>query len=236
MANLYFEHKGEFGEHLQLLGSHYNLTGLSEDQIKRAQEVLEDWVVSEEELQPEKAENGSYLEPGIEASVDEHKQVVQQLLNEVYNIDFKDIEKIDRSTAAKIGDEEKIEEDATELATDPERLRDKFQEVGIEFGNGEVDGYTQLDSDIHLNAVAIGLGLENIEYEPERFEGLVYRLEDPETTLVLFWEGFVTVIDASNRSAVIEGVNEVVERLQQLELIESGGPDEEEIIISKADQ
>jgi transcription initiation factor TFIID TATA-box-binding protein len=34
-----------------------------------------------------------------------------------------------------------------------------------------------LGVDLNLNAIAIGLGLENIEYEPEQFPGLVYRLE-----------------------------------------------------------
>ena len=32
-----------------------------------------------------------------------------------------------------------------------------------------------LKTDLNLNAVALGLGLENIEYEPEQFPGLVYQ-------------------------------------------------------------
>jgi len=36
-----------------------------------------------------------------------------------------------------------------------------------------------LGTDLNLNAIAIGLGLENVEYEPEQFPGLVYRLRDP---------------------------------------------------------
>jgi len=34
-----------------------------------------------------------------------------------------------------------------------------------------------LHSVLNLNAIAIGLGLENIEYEPEQFPGLVYRCQ-----------------------------------------------------------
>ena len=33
-----------------------------------------------------------------------------------------------------------------------------------------------LGETLNLNAIAIGLGLESIEYEPEQFPGLVYRL------------------------------------------------------------
>jgi len=36
-----------------------------------------------------------------------------------------------------------------------------------------------LGENLNLNAIAIGLGLENIEYEPEQFPGLVYRLTTP---------------------------------------------------------
>jgi len=36
-----------------------------------------------------------------------------------------------------------------------------------------------LKTDLNLNAIALGLGLENIEYEPEQFPGLVYRIKQP---------------------------------------------------------
>jgi transcription initiation factor TFIID TATA-box-binding protein len=38
-----------------------------------------------------------------------------------------------------------------------------------------------LKSDLNLNAVALGLGLENIEYKPEQFPGLVYRIKVPKS-------------------------------------------------------
>ena len=43
-----------------------------------------------------------------------------------------------------------------------------------------------LGRSLNLNAIAIGLGLENIEYEPEQFPGLVYRLDNPDVVVVLF--------------------------------------------------
>ncbi len=55
----------------------------------------------------------------------------------------------------------------------------------------EVDVYKDLDiviqnivaisdlcGELNLNEVAMGLGLENIEYEPEQFPGLVYRIRN----------------------------------------------------------
>jgi len=42
-----------------------------------------------------------------------------------------------------------------------------------------------LHSVLNLNAIAIGLGLENIEYEPEQFPGLVYRLSEPKVVVLV---------------------------------------------------
>jgi TATA-box binding protein (TBP), component of TFIID and TFIIIB len=50
-----------------------------------------------------------------------------------------------------------------------------------------------LGEDLNLNAIAIGLGLENIEYEPEQFPGLVYRLDDPAVVALLFGSGKLVI-------------------------------------------
>ena len=44
---------------------------------------------------------------------------------------------------------------------------------------------------LNLNQVAMGLGLENIEYEPEQFPGLVYRMKQPKVVMLLFSTGKV---------------------------------------------
>ena len=44
---------------------------------------------------------------------------------------------------------------------------------------------------LNLNQVAMGLGLGNIEYEPEQFPGLVYRMKQPKVVMLLFSTGKV---------------------------------------------
>ncbi len=44
-------------------------------------------------------------------------------------------------------------------------------------------------SQINLEALAIQLGLENVEYEPEQFPGLIYRTEDPAGVVLIFSSG-----------------------------------------------
>jgi transcription initiation factor TFIID TATA-box-binding protein len=66
-----------------------------------------------------------------------------------------------------------------------------------------------LGEDLNLNAIAISLGLENVEYEPEQFPGLVYRLDEPDVVVLLFGSG-KTVITGGKEPEDAEAATEVV--------------------------
>jgi transcription initiation factor TFIID TATA-box-binding protein len=51
---------------------------------------------------------------------------------------------------------------------------------------------------INLNKVVITLNLENIEYEPEQFPGLVYRIRDPKIVALLFSSGKIILTGGKN--------------------------------------
>lgn len=55
------------------------------------------------------------------------------------------------------------------------------------------------DRELNLEAITIGLGLENTEYEPEQFPGLVYKPEGSESTILLFASGKVVVTGIVNK-------------------------------------
>lgn len=42
---------------------------------------------------------------------------------------------------------------------------------------------------INLNKIAVGFNLDRIEYEPEQFPGLIFRLEKPKVVVLLFGSG-----------------------------------------------
>jgi transcription initiation factor TFIID TATA-box-binding protein len=48
---------------------------------------------------------------------------------------------------------------------------------------------SNLGSEINLNSIAVTLGLDRVEYEPEQFPGLVYRLDEPRVVVLLFGSG-----------------------------------------------
>jgi transcription initiation factor TFIID TATA-box-binding protein len=51
----------------------------------------------------------------------------------------------------------------------------------------------KLESEQNLNAVAIQLGLDQTEYEPEQFPGLIYRPEEHNCVLLIFGSGKVVI-------------------------------------------
>lgn len=59
---------------------------------------------------------------------------------------------------------------------------------------------------INLNKVVITLNLENIEYEPEQFPGLVYRISDPKVVALLFSSGKIILTGGKTMEDIERGV------------------------------
>lgn len=76
-----------------------------------------------------------------------------------------------------------------------------------------------LGESLNLNAIAIGLGLENIEYEPEQFPGLVYRLDEPEVVALLFGSGKLVITGGKQREDAEKAVDVIADRLTELGLL-----------------
>ena len=72
----------------------------------------------------------------------------------------------------------------------------------------------ELDSLLPLEAIAIGLGLEQTEYEPEQFPALIYR--GGESALLVFSSGKIVCMgltDLDQISSAIDGITEQIEAL-----------------------
>ena len=76
-----------------------------------------------------------------------------------------------------------------------------------------------LGSDLNLNAIAIGLGLENIEYEPEQFPGLVYRLSEPKAVILIFGSGKLVITGGKKTEDVEVAVEKIAKELKGLGLL-----------------
>jgi len=76
-----------------------------------------------------------------------------------------------------------------------------------------------LKTDLNLNAVALGLGLENIEYEPEQFPGLVYRIKQPKVVVLIFSSGKLVITGGKSPEECEEGVRIVSTLLENMGLL-----------------
>jgi transcription initiation factor TFIID TATA-box-binding protein len=78
---------------------------------------------------------------------------------------------------------------------------------------------SDLECGINLNAVAISLGLEKVEYEPEQFPGLVYRIDSPKVVILLFGSGKLVCTGARTPEDVEVAVNKITEELRAAGLL-----------------
>jgi transcription initiation factor TFIID TATA-box-binding protein len=60
--------------------------------------------------------------------------------------------------------------------------------------------------------------LENVMYEPEQFPGLIYRMKDPKTVLLLFASGKLVCTGAKSEAMVYESVSKVIDVLEDFDL------------------
>jgi transcription initiation factor TFIID TATA-box-binding protein len=76
-----------------------------------------------------------------------------------------------------------------------------------------------LGAGINLNKIAVGFNLEKIEYEPEQFPGLVYRLDDPKVVVLLFGSGKLIITGGKEPEDARRAVLKIVDDLKGLGLL-----------------
>ncbi len=112
-----------------------------------------------------------------------------------------------------------------ESVDDAEETRDWFvselERIGVEdveatFSVKNVVVVGDLGKSINLNALAIQLGLEHVEYEPEQFPGLVYRPDKMDSVFLIFSSGRVVIPGSSGVMVAFEAFDWLVEQLPRL--------------------
>ena len=78
---------------------------------------------------------------------------------------------------------------------------------------------SDLGQKINLSIIAITLGLERVEYEPEQFPGLVYRLDVPKVVMLLFSSGKIVCTGAKVPQDVETAVDKITEELKAAGLL-----------------
>jgi transcription initiation factor TFIID TATA-box-binding protein len=76
-----------------------------------------------------------------------------------------------------------------------------------------------LGQPINLAKVALSFGLENVDYEPEDFPGLVYRIDEPQATFILFGSGKIICTGAKANSLAEEAFKKLEKKLKRHKIL-----------------
>ena len=104
-------------------------------------------------------------------------------------------------------------------------IADKLRKLGIEvYDNKDLKIVIQnivadLGGELNLDEVAVAFGLENVEYEPEQFPGLVYRVKEPKVVMLLFGSGKIVCTGGRNTEDVSTAVQDLSEKLNSMGLL-----------------
>jgi len=66
-----------------------------------------------------------------------------------------------------------------------------------------------------LNLNLLALELENTEYEPEQFPGLVYKLAEPTATFLLFSNGKLVCTGTKNRAQLEDSMKQLIKNVKE---------------------
>lgn len=70
--------------------------------------------------------------------------------------------------------------------------------------------------ELNLNSIALSFGLEKIEYEPEQFPGVVYRVDEPKVVALLFGTGKIVITGARSVNDIGLAVKKIKEELNAI--------------------
>jgi transcription initiation factor TFIID TATA-box-binding protein len=103
-------------------------------------------------------------------------------------------------------------------------IADKLKKLGVEVYKNpkiivqNIVATADLGGELNLTETATGLGLENVEYEPEQFPGLVYRFKEPKVAMLLFSSGKIVCAGARSTEDVSKAVGKLSDELSSLGL------------------
>ena len=105
-------------------------------------------------------------------------------------------------------------------------ITEKLKKLGVEVYKDpdiviqNIVAISDLGGELNLNEVAMALGLENVEYEPEQFPGLVYKLpptkSNPQATFLLFSNGKIVCTGTKSEKEVHLALDKLIENLKKV--------------------
>lgn len=113
------------------------------------------------------------------------------------------------------------------LETMETRFHNELEKLGVSLDNAEtaeIRNYIatldlNTDDRLNLNAISIAFGLENIEYEPEQFPGVIYRPPTLDGVCLIFASGSVLLNSVTSPDSMYDLAEHTRNRLEELHLL-----------------
>ncbi len=113
--------------------------------------------------------------------------------------------------------EEGVREVMDKLAADLRSIDIEVEEHP-EFKVQNIVASADLEKELNLGAIVMGLELEGMEYEPEVFPGLVYRITDPKSAILIFSSGKLVITGGKTLDDCKKSVEILLTKLRSLNL------------------
>ena len=101
---------------------------------------------------------------------------------------------------------------AIRAATDEEVEANDERIRGIRQG----EPLAALPRKLNLNNLTFHLPFDKVEYEPEQFPGLIYRLDYPKVVCLIFGSGKMVITGARHKDEILEAVQFIQDELADL--------------------
>lgn len=108
---------------------------------------------------------------------------------------------------------DKVHESIRKIMKSLEKINIKIkEEPQVNIQNIVASGSVGMD----LNLNVLAMKLENTEYEPEQFPGLVYKLPDQKATFLLFSNGKIVCTGTKSEEEVNKALDKLIENLKKV--------------------
>jgi len=108
---------------------------------------------------------------------------------------------------------DKVRESIVKIVESVEKIGIKIK-ITPEINVQNIVASGDIGMDLNLNTLA--MKLENTEYEPEQFPGLVYKLRDAKATFLLFSNGKIVCTGTKSEDQVHIAVKKLIENLKKV--------------------
>jgi len=88
------------------------------------------------------------------------------------------------------------------------------EDIDVEIKNIVVSA--ELKKELHLSSISKALLLENVDYEPTNFPGLIYRVEDIGATLLIFSSGKIVCTGTNDVEEATNAIDMMKEKLSSI--------------------